>query len=79
MKKYEKQQQTHLALVDIFCDVCEKSCKTILDDYECATLCATWGYTSRKDGDTCRMELCEDCFDDVVKYISALKQQKIKP
>jgi len=74
MKKY--QEQLRLALVDLFCDVCGKSCKTPIDDYEYAALKAQWGYSSRKDGETCEMELCEDCFDDVVKYLHAHKKAK---
>ncbi|NDD53744.1 hypothetical protein EBZ39_07675 [bacterium] len=76
MKKYEKQRPSMLVVVDVFCDVCEKSCKTPINDYEYAKLKAVWGYSSRKDGTTCEMELCEDCFDDVVKHISTLKAQK---
>ena len=74
MKKY--QEQLRLALTDVFCDVCGNSCKTPLDDYEYAALKARWGYSSRKDGATCEMELCEDCFDAVVKYIAELGSQK---
>lgn len=76
MKKYE--EQLRLALVDVFCDVCEKSCKTPLDDYEFGALKAQWGYSSRKDGKTCEMELCEDCFDDVVKHLKQRKETLFK-
>lgn len=74
MKKYEVRPRR--TLVDITCDICGKSCKTKLDDFEYATLSASWGYCSRKDGESYSALLCEDCFDDVVKNINALRQQK---
>jgi hypothetical protein len=76
MKKYQKQLRP--ALSDVFCDGCGKSCKTPLDDYEYATLYAQWGYSSRKDGATSEMELCEDCFDNVIAHLSTLHPQKRK-
>lgn len=84
MKKYRTRQTR--VLVDICCDVCEKSCKCYPDieneackeerDFETATLSAAWGYKSRKDGESYRADLCETCFDDVVNYITTLKTQK---
>lgn len=85
MKKYKTRQAR--VLVDILCDVCEKSCKNDRHygddaplhedgDFEYATLSATWGYFSRKDGESYSTILCENCFDDVVKHIDALKTQK---
>lgn len=85
MKKYKTRQAR--VLVDILCDVCEKSCKndrhsgddTLLHedgDFEYGSVSATWGYFSRKDGESYSTVLCEDCFDNVVKHIEALKTQK---
>jgi hypothetical protein len=72
MKKYKTRQAK--ALVDICCDVCDKSCKTPLDDYEVATLSAQWGYHSRKDGESYHVDLCEDCFDEVVTYVNKMRK-----
>lgn len=85
MKKYKTRQAK--VLVDICCDVCGKSCKNDYDkeldrelsqnvDFEYATLRATWGYFSRKDGESYHLDICENCFDDVVKHIDAQKTQK---
>ena len=88
MKKY-KTRLTKM-LVDLCCDVCGQSCKNehIVRDEECspvivpdadceyATLSANWGYYSRKDGESYHLDLCEDCFDDVVRHIHALQTQK---
>ena len=76
MKKYQDQARVTPVLVDVTCDVCHTSCRTPLDNYEYATLAARWGYHSRKDGTTEHMDLCEDCFDDVVKYLHAHKKAK---
>lgn len=86
MKKYKTRQAR--VLVDICCDVCGKSCKNDRDiatddyelhetaDFEYGAVSATWGYFSRKDGESYSTLLCENCFDDVVKHIDALKTQK---
>lgn len=74
MKKYEVIPTR--TLVDIMCDVCGGSCKTKLDDFEYATLSATWGYCSRKDGESYSAFLCEDCFDNVATHIESLKQTR---
>lgn len=79
MKKYQTRKTK--MLTDVCCDVCGASCKTPLDDYEVATLSAQWGYHSRKDGESYHLDLCETCFDDVVKYLqtrtSAHKREPI--
>lgn len=83
MKKYKTRQAR--VLVDICCDVCSKSCKNDRDvsdayelheeaDFEYGTVSATWGYFSRKDGESYSSLLCENCFDKVVRYIDSLKQ-----
>lgn len=75
MKKYEiRPRQT---VVDIVCDACGASCRTPLDDYECATLSATWGYHSSKDGQTDSLDLCENCFDDTIKYLKSRPSRSV--
>lgn len=70
MKKYETlPRQT---LVDILCDVCGASCKTQINDFEYATLSASWGYCSRKDGESYSATLCENCFDNVAAHIATM-------
>lgn len=59
----------------ILCDVCGESCTrpipTMLPsfDHEYATLEATWGYFSEQDGTQYNIELCENCFNDVLSFI----------
>ena len=88
MKKYKTRQAK--VLVDICCDVCGNSCKNELGtardhigdmcnqaaDFEFATISANWGYCSRKDGESYHLDLCENCFDAVVKYVDTIKTQK---
>jgi hypothetical protein len=80
-------------LVDICCDICDKSCKhkhiigaeefapgiTEEQDCEYATVSATWGYFSRKDGESYHIDLCEDCFDKVAAHINKLRAESIAP
>lgn len=90
MKKYKTRQAK--VLVDVCCDICGNSCKHkhIIPDDECspgivqdqdceyATLSATWGYFSRKDGESYHLDLCEDCFDELVENINSLQRHKRK-
>lgn len=88
MKKYKTRQAR--VLVDICCDVCGTSCKNVHardydddqelhedGDFEYGTVSATWGYFSRKDGESYSATLCETCFDDVVKHINYLRTQRM--
>lgn len=79
MKKYKEVLKRQVS--DIICDICGKSCliSDPLEDYrietaEYATLEATWGYWSKKDGDRYYNEMCEICFDKVKSYIDSIKQ-----
>lgn len=85
MRKYKTRQVK--ALIDIYCDICNKRCKRDSDwiavadadapltekDFELATLSATWGYNSRKDGESYHADICENCFDKVVAHINQLR------
>ena len=84
MKKYKTRQAR--VLVDICCDVCGTSCRNDRlklpgplheeGDFEYGTVSATWGYFSRKDGESYSTLLCEKCFDDVVTHINELQRQR---
>ena len=85
MKKYEVRPVE--TLVDILCDVCEKSCKNDRHygddaplhedgDFEYAALSATWGYFSRKDSESYSTIMCEDCFDEIAAHIAGMVEQK---
>lgn len=74
MKKYEVRPVE--TLVDILCDICGKSCKTPLEDFEYAALRAEWGYSSRKDGENHSTTMCENCFDEIAAHIARMVEQK---
>jgi len=55
---------------DINCDACGKSTTNYTDvgpDY--ATLESCWGYGSKNDGIKYSIELCENCFFEVIGFI----------
>lgn len=64
---------------DVICDICGKSCKDKLDNFENAELNAYWGYTSKRDGDTYEVDMCEDCFDKTLQFLIKLKGSNIEP
>ena len=56
---------------EILCDCCGESC-TITEpvvEHEYAELIATWGYFSDQDGQQFNIDLCENCFNDVLSFI----------
>lgn len=79
MKKYKKVLKDEMS--DLICDICHQSCFSCgeespwrnVTNAEYATLEANWGYFSNKDGESFSCEMCESCFDKVVKFIDFLK------
>ena len=52
-------------VVDRVCDVCKESVMTGVGDgrvEEYGELKAQWGYSSKEDGNTYHLDLCESCF-----------------
>lgn len=65
----------------ILCDVCGASC-TITEpvvEHEYAELIATWGYFSYRDGQQFNIELCENCFNDVLTFIKNSRKKILGP
>lgn len=76
MKTYKKELKK---IVDkIFCDCCGQSCTTTspIIEHEYATIEATWGYFSNQDGIQYNIEICENCFNEIVESIK-IKRKKI--
>ena len=49
------------------CDRCGKQCaNSAEDDLEYATLKASWGYSSKRDGERDEAVLCENCYYYIV-------------
>jgi hypothetical protein len=70
MHKHEKQLRK--TLVDIVCDMCNKSCRAAtdaFDDFEVGYISASWGYSSKHDGETVHLDLCEGCFYSIMAHI----------
>jgi hypothetical protein len=53
----------------VICDVCGKICTN--DNYgsEYATVEALWGYSSSRDGEKFDIQLCENCFGDMLGWM----------
>lgn len=56
---------TEEGIVEVYCDICGKSTKDDMGNFECATLYANWGYSSNKDGEVHKCYICETCYDTV--------------
>lgn len=79
MKTYKKKLTK---VVDqILCDCCGESCTkefpTTLPsfDHEYATIEATWGYLSNQDGTQYNIEICENCFNEILELIKNKRKQ----
>jgi len=65
----------------ILCDVCGESC-TITEpvvEHEYAELIATWGYFSDQDGKHFNIDLCENCFNDVLSFMKNSRKKILGP
>ncbi len=58
-----------------YCDVCGECCTTDNFGTEIASLSANWGYSSKKDGKSYQIDLCENCFDMTLTYLKNKKKE----
>ena len=68
-------------LIDVRCDRCGASCKGFMEQnvdswqngFERASINAVWGYGSKWDGDCWSYEVCQDCAEELLEWISSKK------
>ncbi len=79
MKTYKKK--TVKVLDQIHCDICGESCTTTEPciEHEYAKLEATWGYFSNQDGNQYDIEMCENCFNELLGFIKAKRKKVLGP
>src|SRR3990172_2012939 len=70
MRKYKTEIVESSLLDDVLCDRCGESCKRKIN-YELANITADWGYESRKDCESADLDICENCFDELMEWIDA--------
>lgn len=67
MRKYSDDIKKDL--VEVYCNKCGR--KAIIDKgiikEGIFSITYGWGYFSRKDGETHNLDLCEDCYDELIK------------
>jgi hypothetical protein len=63
----------------VLCDVCGKVCTD--DNYisEYATVEAMWGYASSMDGTKFDIQLCENCFGDMIGWMREKRKEYLAP
>lgn len=62
----------------IYCDACGEDCSNNID-HEYAELIAAWGYCSKQDGIQYNIEICENCFDEVLTFIKQKRKKILGP
>jgi len=83
MKTYKKKLTN--VIDKILCDCCGQSCtKEIATikpsfDHEYATIEATWGYFSNQDGLQYDIQICENCFNEVVTLLKNKRKTTLGP
>ena len=77
MKTYKKV--TKKVEDKVICDVCGKICTN--DNYgsEYATVEALWGYSSSRDGEKFDIQLCENCFGDMLGWMRNKRKEYLGP
>lgn len=79
MKTYKEEIKK---VVDqILCDCCGESCSITepVVEHEYAELIATWGYFSDQDGTQFNIDLCENCFNDVLGFVKNQRRKILGP
>ena len=73
MKIFKLQQKE--VLDKVYCDVCGECCTDENFGTESARLSAQWGYSSKKDGESYNVDLCESCFDATISFFKKRKKE----
>lgn len=76
--------QTTVKILDrIYCDSCGECCTkdidTINGEHEYAVIEATWGYLSKRDRTQYNIELCENCFGEVIDFLKKKRKRILGP
>lgn len=77
MKTHKKEYKQ--VIDKIYCDMCGLCCTDDNFGNEYATIEASWGYGSSKDGSKFDIQLCEKCFDDVLELIKKKRKSYLGP
>lgn len=82
MKTYKKK--TVKVTDKIYCDSCGECCTKGTEsnpsiDHEYATIEATWGYWSNQDGTQYYIEICENCFNEILESIKKKRKKTLGP
>jgi len=68
---------------DVMCDCCGQSTNTSGNSSDIwpswGELAATWGYGCKNDGMQYNIDLCEDCFTDVVNFLKDSRRKILQP
>ncbi len=69
MRQYEVQLRETKEIKKIICNKCGKEILAVngIPKEEVFSADYTWGYFSGKDGERHRFDLCESCYDELVK------------
>ncbi len=72
MKEYVNEYKKVPVLDKIICDMCHKEIKknNVGNYVDYFHLNKTWGYDSSKDGRTDDFDICEECYDKILKLIT---------
>jgi len=73
MRTYKKVEKE--SIDQVYCDVCGECCTSAIFGTESALISANWGYSSKKDGQTYKIDLCEDCFDLTIIFLKNRKRE----
>lgn len=77
MKTYK--EQIRKVTDNVICDCCGQSCDTMNMGPSWASLEATWGYGCKNDGVEYDIDLCEQCFEEIICFIKGKRKRILGP
>lgn len=69
MRKYIETDLKEMKVDEVICDVCKRKIEKDSFGYirDHIHIEKTWGYNSDKDGEHIEADICEECFDKIIK------------
>lgn len=77
MKTYKKI--TKSVEDSVYCDICGSNCTLDQLGSEYATLEALWGYSSKRDGQKFDIQICQNCFEEILIWMTKKRKEYLRP
>ena len=73
------KEEIRKVIDNVICDCCGQSTDTMNMGPSWASLEATWGYGCKYDGMEYNIDLCENCFTEVIDFLKKKRKKILGP